>query len=143
MTPAGSNTYLVENDVRFWLRDNDPESNILLDDFEFSPEEIRQAMTYCVDFWNDQPPYIRNYDYDDFPYRFQLLQGTSANLLTMAGHRFRRNALNAQGGGLSMDDQAKCQQYDAAAARLWEGYSTWVTMNKRSLNAEQGFAPIG
>ena len=89
--PVGSNTYLTNLDVRIWLRDNDPDANFLLDDFEFSPEEIRTAMTLAVDKWNETPPYLRNYDYDKFPYRFHLLQGTAGNLLFMAAHRFRRN----------------------------------------------------
>jgi len=141
--PIGSNQYLTDADVRVWLRDNDPEANLLIDDFEFSPEEMRTAMTLTVDYWNDQPPYIRNYDYDKFPFRSKLLTGTAANLLFMAAHRFRRNALQYSAGGLSVQDQEKYQQYDAAAARLWQEYKDWVPMNKRSINAEQGFFHIG
>ena len=141
--PIGSNQYLTDADIRVWLRDNDPEANLLLDDFEFSPEEMRTAMTLTVDYWNDQPPYIRNYDYDKFPFRSKLLTGTAANLLFMAAHRFRRNALQYSAGGLSVQDQEKYQQYDAAAARLWQEYKDWVPMNKRSINAEHGFFHIG
>lgn len=140
--PAGSNTYLTDLDVRIWLRDNDPEANLLLDDFEFTPEEIRTAMTTTVDHWNDIPPYIRNYDYDKFPFRSMLLRGTAANLLFMAAHRFRRNSLQYQGGGMSVDDQNKYQQYDMAGERLWQEYANWCSMNKRSINAEQGFATL-
>lgn len=141
--PIGSNQYLTDADVRVWLRDNDPEANLLIDDFEFSPEEMRTAMTLTVDYWNDQPPYLRNYDYDKFPFRSKLLAGTAANLLFMAAHRFRRNALQYSSGGLTVQDQEKYQQYDAAAARLWQEYKDWVPMNKRSINAEQGFFHIG
>jgi len=141
--PIGSNQYLTDADIRVWLRDNDPEANLLIDDFEFSPEEIRTAMTLTVDYWNDQPPYLRNYDYDKFPFRSKLLTGTAANLLFMAAHRFRRNALQYSSGGLTVQDQEKYQQYDAAAARLWQEYKDWVPMNKRSINAEHGFFHIG
>lgn len=140
--PKGSDTYLTDLDVRIWLRDNDPAANTLLDDFEFTPEEIRTAMTLTVDYWNDQPPYIRAYDYDKFPWRSQLLQGTAGNLLFIAANRFRRNALQYSAGGLTVQDQEKYQQYDAAGARLFEAYKAWVVINKRSLNAEQGFATI-
>ena len=140
--PIGSKTYLTDLDVRIWLRDNDPEANKLLDDYEFSPEEIRTAMTLTVDHWNDQPPYIRSYDYDKFPYRSKLLQGTAANLLFMAAHRFRRDSLQYSAGGLTIQDQEKYQQYDTAGNGLWQQYHEWVTWNKRSLNAEQGFATI-
>ena len=63
--------------VRIWLRDNDPEANVLLDDFEFSSEEIRTAMTLTADYWNETPPSIGSYDYDKFPYRYALLKGKS------------------------------------------------------------------
>ena len=140
--PIGSKTYLTDLDVRIWLRDNDPEANKLLDDYEFSPEEIRTAMTLTVDHWNDQPPYIKSYDYDKFPYRSKLLQGTAANLLFMAAHRFRRDSLQYSAGGLTIQDQEKYQQYDNAGNGLWQQYHEWVMWNKRSLNAEQGFATI-
>lgn len=140
--PVGSNTYLTDLDVRIFLRDNDPEANLLLDDFEFSPEEIRTAMTLTVDHWNEQPPFIRNYDYDKFPFRVNLLKGTAANLLFIAAHRFRRNSLNLQAGGLSGDDQAKYQQYDQAGERLWQEYHDWCLRSKRSINAEHGWATI-
>lgn len=138
----GSNTYLTDLDVRIWLRDNNPEANTLLDDFEFTPEEIRTAMTLTVDYWNDRPPYIRNYDYNKFPYRSQLLMGTAANLLFIAAHRYRRNSLTYQAGGMSIQDQDKYQQYDGAGQKLWQQYQEWVISNKRALNAEQGFATL-
>lgn len=137
---AGGESFLVENDIRMWLRDNEPELNTLLDDYEFSPEEIRQAITYAQDYWNEQPPYIGNIDYDRNPFRFHLLQGTVGNLLFMAANRYRRNHLQYQAGGLAVDDQNKSQLYEAAAARIWEEFKQWVRMNKRTINASNGFA---
>lgn len=142
LKPVGNDTYLTDVDVRIWLRDNDPEANVLLDDFEFSTEEIRTAMTLVADYWNETPPYLGSYDYDKFPYRYALLKGTAANLLFMAAHRFRRNQLNYNAGGLTVDDQNKYQQYDAAGARLWDEFKGWVAQTKKSLNAEQGWATI-
>lgn len=142
MTPKGSNTYLTDLDIRIWLRDNDPAANKLLDDYEFTPEEIRTAMTLTVDYWNDQPPYIRSYDYDKFPFRSQLLTGTAANLLFMAAHKYRRDSLQYSAGGLTIQDQEKYQQYDTAGNALWEQYKNWVIWNKRSVNAESGFATL-
>ena len=142
MGAVGNKTYLTDVDVRIWLRDNDPSANLLLDDFEFSAEEIRTAMTLAIDYYNDQPPYIGNYDYDKFPYRSKLLCGTCANLLFMAANRFRRNALQYNAGGLTVADQSKYTQYDQAGSRLWQEYTTWVTMHKRSVNIENGWAII-
>ena len=142
MGEVGNKTYLTDVDVRIWLRDNDPEANLLLDDFEYTPEEIRTAMTFAVDYWNEQPPFLQTYDYDKFPYRHALLRATAANLLFMGAHRFRRNALQYSSGGMTITDQEKYQQYDAAGARLWEEYKQWVRMVKRSLNVETGWSMI-
>ena len=136
----GNVTFLNENDIRFWLRDNDPEANVLLDDYEFSPEEIRQAQTYAQDYWNEQPPFIGNMDYDRTPFRFHLLEGTVGNLLFMAANSYRRNHLQYQAGGLTVDDQNKYQQYEAAATRMWENYKMWVKQCKRTMNAANGWA---
>lgn len=140
--PKGSDTYLTDVDVRIWLRDNDPEANLLIKDLEFTPEEIRTAFTLAVDYWNDQPPYIGAYDYNRFPWRSQLLRGVAGNLLYMAARGYDRNSLTYNAGGLSVQDQDKAQSYDAASARLTEAYHDWVIRNKRSLNAENGFATI-
>lgn len=140
--PTGNNTYLTDVDVRVWLRDNDPDANLLLEDFEFETEEIRAAMTHTVDYWNETPPSVGSYDYTRFPYRYALLRGTAANLLFMGAHRFRRNQLNYSAGGLTVDDQNKYQQYDSAGARLWEEYKAWVAQTKKSVNAEQGWGTI-
>ena len=141
-TAVGNDTFLTDLDVRIWLRDNDPYANNLIQDFEFTPEEIRTAMTLTVDYWNDRPPYIRNYDYTEFPFRSQLLTGTAANLLFIAANRYRRNSLQYSAGGTMVADQEKYQQYDAAGARLWEEYKAWVVENKRAINATIGWASI-
>lgn len=140
--PTGNDSYLTDLDVRIWLRDNDPDANVLLDTFEFEPEEIRHAMTLTVDYYNETPPFLGRYDYDKFPWRFHLLQGTAANLLFMAAHRYRRNHLNYSAGGVSVDDQNKYQQYDAAGDKLWAEYKSWVSTAKKAANAEQGWGTI-
>jgi len=141
--PAGNRQYLTDVDVRIWLRDNDPAANLLLDDYEFAPEEIRSAMTLAVDYWNDQPPPLMlPYDYTRFPWRSSLLRATAANLLFMAAHRFRRNALSYSAGGMTVADQEKYAQYDTAGGALWDEYKLWVANQKRAINISQGFAVL-
>lgn len=139
MTPIGNDNFLTDMDIRIWLRDTDPEANVLIDDFEFSPEELRTAQTLTVDYWNEAPPAIYGYDYDKFPYRFALLRGTAANLLFIAANRFRRNEAQYNAGGLQFDSENKFQAYDQAGARLWEEYKQWVRIKKRELNANLGW----
>lgn len=136
---VGNNNFLTDMDIRIWLRDNDPAANVLLDDFEFSAEELRTAQTLAVDYWNETPPAIHGYDYDKFPYRYALLRGTAANLLFMAAHRYRRNELQYSAGGLQVNSEAKWQTYDQAGQRLWAEFTQWVRMKKRELNAALGW----
>lgn len=139
--PIGNTGYLTELDIRVFLRDNDPEANLLLDDYEFSELELRQAVTLAVDEWNDTPPDITSKRYTEitFPYRWALLQGATANLLTMAGMRYRRNQLNYNIPGGAIDDQNKAPQYDAAASRLGQMWKEWIARKKVELNANLGW----
>lgn len=139
VSAVGNIGYISDMDVRIWLRDNDPEANVLLDDYEFTTEEIRTAATLAVDYWNETLPNVKSYELYDFPYRHALLQGTSAKLLQMAAHRYRRNDLQYQTGGGSVADQNKYQQYDAAGDRIWQEFVQWVAAKKRSLNISLGW----
>lgn len=142
MSDPISNTFLTQDEVRSFLRDNDPSENLLLDDLEFGPQEITDALTSAIDYWNEVPPAIQAYDYNEFPYRYHLKIGACAQLLRMAANRFRRNELNYSipGGGVS--DQSRAPAYDAAADKLWTEYRKWVTVKKYELNTEQGWGSI-
>ena len=137
--PQGNDCSMTDMEVRIFLRDADPNANLLLDDFEFSPEEIRTAMNITVDRWNDTPPDIYRMDYDEFPYRSILLMGVASNLLSMAGHRYRRNSLAINAGGTSVNDQYKAREYDQAAMRLRDEYLQAIRKKKRELNVGLGW----
>lgn len=139
ISPKGNDAPMTDMEVRIFLRDTDRAANLLLDDFEFSPEEIRTAMNITVDRWNDTPPDIYRMDYDEFPYRSILLLGVAANLLTMAAHRYRRNSLAINAGGTSVSDQDKAREYDAAADRLRGEYLQAIRTKKRELNCGLGW----
>lgn len=139
ITPVGNDATMTDMEVRIFLRDKDPAANILLDDFEFSPEEIRTAMNLAVDKWNDTPPDIYRMDYDEFPYRSILILGVASNLLAMAAHLYRRNSLAINAGGTSVNDQAKSQEYDQASLRLREEYLRAIRTKKRELNTNLGW----
>ena len=139
ISPQGNDAPMTDMEVRLFLGDSDPAANLLLDDYEFSPEEIRTAMNLAVDKWNDTPPDISRMDYDEFPYRSILLLGVSANLLAIAAHKYRRNSLAINAGGTSVNDQDKSREYDAAAARLREEYLHAIRTKKRELNSHLGW----
>ncbi len=142
MSNIGNRRYLTHVDIRGWLRDNDPKANLLIDDFEYTPEELEAAATFATDHWNETPPSIGYYDFDKFPWRFALLKGTAAQLLLMAANRFRRNELTYNAGGASIADQAKHTPYEQFGLRLWDEYKQWVSTMKRAMNMERGWGSI-
>ena len=139
IVPQGNDAPMTDMEVRIFLGDTNPAANILLDDFEFSPEEIRTAMNLAMDRWNDTPPDIYRMDYDEFPYRSILLLGVSAYLLSMAAHKYRRNSVQINAGGTSFNDKAKAGEYDQAAANLRAEFLQAVRMKKRELNCNLGW----
>ena len=134
----GDKSYITDLDIRILMRDH-PRTNKLTMDYEYTPEEIRTAMTLVVDKWNDTPPFINNFMVDTFPFRWAYLLGTTANLLTMAAHAFRRNNLEYQIPGGSINDQAKFKDYDAAAAELAKEFNDWMKRVKISINLSQAW----
>lgn len=139
ITPRGNDAPMTDMEVRIFLRDTDPAANILLDDFEFTPEEIRTAMNLAVDKWNDTPPDIYRMDYDHFPYRSIILLGTASNLLYMAARAYARNSIQINAGGNSVNDKAKAAEYDQASERLRMEYLQAIRMKKRELNTGLGW----
>ena len=139
ISPRGNDAPMTDMEVRIFLRDADPAANILLDDFEFTAEEIRTAMNLAVDKWNDTPPDIYRMDYDHFPYRSIILLGTASNLLYMAARRYARNSIQINAGGTSVNDQAKAGEYDQASERLRQEYLQAIRMKKRELNTGLGW----
>lgn len=137
--PTGNNRYVTVDDVRAYLGDKYPEDNLLLGANEFRNEEITAAMDIVVDYWNSIPPHIGKFTIYDFPYRDQLISATAGKLLEMASYRFQRNALPIQGGGVSVDDQNKAQQYAAAGAALWNAYREFVHHEKLARQTEFGW----
>lgn len=137
-TPIGNRQTITVVDVRTFLRD-DPDTNMLLDDLEFSDEEIRSAHTLIVDKWNNNPPHIRDFTYDTFPYRYYLLMGIAAHLLWIAASAFRRNDLNYQIGGGAVADQHKGEVYQAAGDKLMEMFNDWMYREKASLQMSNGW----
>ena len=139
ISPSGNDASMTDMEVRIFLRDADPAANLLIDDYEFSPEEIRTAMYLAKDTWNDTPPDRYRGDYDSFKYRSILLLGVASNLLFMAARRYSRNSLAINAGGTSVNDQDKSREYDQASARLREEFLRAIRTKKRELNYNLGW----
>lgn len=126
-------------EVRMDLMDMCPDANYLLDELEFTDAEIIAAMRKAVDAFNELPPFVLQYAYGRFPYRANWLNATSAYLLRMIAHRYRRNNLRYNAAGLSVDDQDKAGEYEQLAERRINEFLGWAKSVKVTQNLYNGF----
>lgn len=134
--PVGNTKFLTELDIRRMLRDF-PEANNLLDDYEYTPEEIRQCVTLAVDDWNDMAPAVHNYTIESFPYRSILLKGTITWLLELAAHHSRRNNLTYKAGGGSIADKDEFKDYQPVAKEMRARFEKAMRLKKNEENYAQ------
>ena len=90
---------ITSGDIRMFMRDQ-PQYNILLDDVEFSDEDIVRAMNLTVAKWNAIPP-ISNLTSADQINEWVLLCGVCCLLLKSEGLRQTRNQLTTQDGNIA------------------------------------------
>jgi len=138
----GDKKALTEQDVRMFLRDYDPSLNTLLEDLEFTSDEIYSAMIRVIDRWNDTPPYVASFTPETWPWKYYLLIGTASELLRMAAFAYTRNELKGQITGGAVDPDAKAREYSALADRLWQEFSQWMPHAKAELNMTMSWANV-
>lgn len=104
------------NELRMSIVDSSPvENQYLLDDLEFSDEQLTIALTKPLADFNDMPPRIRlRFDSRNFPWKQEWLSAASGYLYQMAAAHYRRNKANLQGGGQLVGDKDKEREYLAA-----------------------------
>jgi hypothetical protein len=131
-------------EIRLELRDSSPLENDLLDDsVAFDNAEIAVALRNVVDYWNESLPPIAPYTTQNFPFRYWWKRGAKAQLFWMAAEWHRKNQVAYSAGGVSFDEHGqKAQQYDEAAATIWQEYRQWAQQKKMSMNMEQGWGEV-
>jgi hypothetical protein len=125
-------------EVRFALRDY-PEANNLLNDVEFSDNEIAYCITRPVDRWNSMLPDVGRYDVHTFPWHDMHVNATIAELLKIAGYHYMRNQLPYSSGGLSVDDKNKGPAYMQMAQQELAKFEQFCMERKLEANIMGGF----
>ena len=129
-----SNDPISIADVRMALMDYSPEANTLLDDLEFSDVQIISAMKRPIREWNETPPDIKTYNFNNFPWPEAWLKATCSYLLEAAAHRYNRNAIPHNASGLSMDPNDKGNLYFSTAMTLRQEWKEWIMAKKTEMN---------
>lgn len=136
------NEPLTIAEVRMALRDC-PGANELLDDYEFSIQEIITCIRKPVDYFNEAHPRVIGFNYNNFPYRYNWLEATISCLLKVIAHFHRRNRLPYSAGGTTIDRHNKAKEYQELADNMWQEYQRWVTQTKVAVNIDQGYGMLG
>lgn len=125
-------------EVRFALRDY-PEANNLLNDVEFSDNEIAYCITKPIDKWNTMLPDVGRYDVHNFPWHDMHLNATIGELLKIAAYHYMRNQLPYSSGGLSIDDKNKGPAYMQMAQQELAKFEQFCMERKFEANVMGGF----
>jgi hypothetical protein len=98
--------------LRFFLMDT-PELNLLLKDYETSPERLEFCLDMAISDWNSTAPILRAVDIMSYPSLYLLMHGAAIQALTGAGLFHTRNSIAYQAGGSSFQRFGKSQEYMA------------------------------
>lgn len=112
---------LTEKELRIFAMDR-PESNTLIDQVKFSPEDIEQAMINVVDRFNILPPPSSMYKVETFPSRALLCLGVWGWLLRGAAVGEAINNLTYSAGGVQINDRDKAEIFTSLGEKFWQEF---------------------
>ena len=130
---------LTISELRLALRDECAMSNFILDDVEFTNKEIVDAIHQVVNYWNEVPPDVKCFNYNNFPSRYFWKTGAMGLLLRQTGRHKLRNWLPYTGGGLAMNDNSIWDSYHRLGDQYWNEYREWVQRKKIEINIAGAF----
>ncbi len=140
---------LTRDEIRRWLRDFPPGYvpktgviNSLLDNVEFSDDDIDAALQFTVDRYNVMTPFTDK-TVLELPRALQLY-GAVAHLLWSEHFRQLRNQTSTQDGDTQapgVDD--KQSPYAQASQLLWQQWDAFARSYKTQKNAEAFYGGLG
>ena len=126
------------HEVRLAMRDMCPEANTLLEDLEFSDEEIIYAIQRPIFEWNETPPDLGDSGYsftqNTFPWHEHWLRGTMGYLLISASVSQARNQFDYSAGGISIKDKNKMPAYQRLGQQFLQEWREWILLKKKDIN---------
>jgi len=128
--------------VKILLRDKSEADNYLLDDVEFSQEEIVVAIESVVDEWNETQPVIRKYTPTSFPYRHHMMDGIRSVLFGIAADNYHRNHLDYAAGGVTIGDKNKGDLYLKKADYYYGRWRAFMEQQKRTDNLNSAWRSV-
>ena len=128
------------DEVKRFMRDQ-ATYNILLDEVEFTEDDINAALGFAVDEFNAFTP-MTAYDGDSFPNRWILLMGTVKHLLTSEVFLQLRNEVHVSDGTLPIGIDDKASAYLAFRNTIRSEWDSKVGDMKQQINMEGGYGGV-
>lgn len=131
--------------ISLFLLDRGPDDNFLLGEQEMTPELIEAAMETAVDAYNTISPITLDHQsVESFPYRYELLIGTTGNLLRMKAINMIRNRVNyTTAGSVTVDEKKAAEDYIALGKDLMSEFMQRCQVIKVNLNQAAGYGHLG
>jgi len=122
-------------EIREAIYDTGAADNLLLDEMEFSDDQLASAAGRPLQEWNAMPPPLRpQVSTKNFPFREMWMRAICGHLFRIAAHNYRRNTLPYQAGGLSINDKDKEQPYMQIGMALQQEWREWMMAKKVEIN---------
>ena len=135
--------------IRMFLRDYalgklpGGQGNIILDDVQFTPEELTNATEFAVEAFNALTP-VSNYTTENFPNSYMLLLGTTRFLMISESFHQLRNQVDVQDGDIAPTGiYSKAQGYIALARELQNEWNYLTRQLKNQHNMESCYGSVG
>jgi hypothetical protein len=131
-------------EVRLSVRDLDPTLNFLIDSVDYQEVEIAFMIRKAIDIWNEtQPHTVARYTMNDFPFRYHWIEATVGQLMIMVADHMRRNDLDYNAAGVSIEDTKKWPYYLKEGQNRINEFKAWAIQTKLAINIEGGFGSVG
>jgi hypothetical protein len=119
------------------------QGNIILDDVQFTPDELTNAVFFAVSAFNAMTP-ISTYIEENFPNPYLLLIGTSRFLMMSESFHQLRNQIHVQDGDIAPTGvYEKHQLYLQMAQQLKAEFDQLARAMKNQFNMEGAYGSVG
>jgi len=127
--------------IRLFLLDRSPSDNFLLDEQEYTPEQLEMALQLTVSKYNTTDPIGVDFQKaETWPYQYEGLLSICSILLKSKAINMVRNRLNySTKSGVTVDDRKSAEDYIRLAVDFQKEFESRVAKIKMHHNIEGSY----
>jgi hypothetical protein len=108
--------------VRHYIRDKKQLNRLLQGQYESDDIEVKQALFFALEDWNNTPPPIGKVSLANHPAKHLLIEAAAIEVIKGAALWHSREHMPSSDGGTSADDHAKANEYTMWLERAIQDY---------------------